>query len=298
MKKFLNGLFNVFWVIFVGITGVISSALTGIALFVSLIGIPFGLQHFKFIPLIFAPAGKRVVTKFCSHFIMNSLWLILGGFITLLVQYALGIVLCITIIGIPLAKQLFKIASFNFAPFGAEIIKDDEYSKDCDRDFDLRLLFRRILADPDKVISTDENGNPVTARQYLEIKRTDYAEYEMRHKNTFMLFLEVFSLLFVAAITFSIMAKLTQNFLATLIVIILICFSYNQLLLSIKSSRLAKNVSFIFKDLFPHYSNDNPILTEKQYNKKIKEVFSYKDSLSSTYVGVFFKAIQSKDKVE
>jgi len=61
MKKALGIIFNVFWILSVGISSVIVNATTGIACCITLIGIPFGLQHFKFIPLAFAPAGKVLV---------------------------------------------------------------------------------------------------------------------------------------------------------------------------------------------------------------------------------------------
>ncbi len=58
----------------------------------------------------------------------NILWFIFGGFITSLLYFVMGILLCITIIGIPFGVQLFKfgvqhfkIAGFSLLPFGRTI---------------------------------------------------------------------------------------------------------------------------------------------------------------------------------
>ena len=48
----------------------------------------------------------------------NILWLILGGLVFFLGWVILGVLLCITIIGIPFGIQCFKAASINLAPFG------------------------------------------------------------------------------------------------------------------------------------------------------------------------------------
>lgn len=51
----------------------------------------------------------------------NILWFILVGFISSAIYCLYGILLCITIIGIPVAKQCFKLAKLSIAPFGKEI---------------------------------------------------------------------------------------------------------------------------------------------------------------------------------
>ena len=52
----------------------------------------------------------------------NILWFIFGGFLSGLGWVISGLILCITVIGIPLGKQCFKFASLSFWPFGKEII--------------------------------------------------------------------------------------------------------------------------------------------------------------------------------
>jgi uncharacterized membrane protein YccF (DUF307 family) len=55
------------------------------------------------------------------NLLLNIIWLILGGFIAVLAYLLGGILLCITIIGIPFGIQCFKLAGLALAPFGREI---------------------------------------------------------------------------------------------------------------------------------------------------------------------------------
>lgn len=52
----------------------------------------------------------------------NIIWIVFGGFFNALGWIAAGILWCITIIGIPVGLQCFKIARLQFAPFGKEVI--------------------------------------------------------------------------------------------------------------------------------------------------------------------------------
>lgn len=56
----------------------------------------------------------------------NIVWFILGGFLVALIYFAIGILMCITIIGIPFGLQLMKIGRLALAPFGKDIkFKED-----------------------------------------------------------------------------------------------------------------------------------------------------------------------------
>ena len=52
----------------------------------------------------------------------NILWFIFGGLLGGLAWIFAGCIWCITIIGIPFGKQLFKMARLSFMPFGASVI--------------------------------------------------------------------------------------------------------------------------------------------------------------------------------
>jgi len=51
----------------------------------------------------------------------NIIWLIFGGIITALLWFLAGLILCVTIIGIPFGVQCFKISQFILWPFGRQI---------------------------------------------------------------------------------------------------------------------------------------------------------------------------------
>lgn len=52
----------------------------------------------------------------------NIIWLILGGLVISLIWALIGIILCLTIIGIPLGSQAFKMAGLTLAPFGHSVV--------------------------------------------------------------------------------------------------------------------------------------------------------------------------------
>jgi len=59
--------------------------------------------------------------------ILNILWVVLGGgFIIWLEYIAGGLLLCLTIVGIPFGVQCFKIAGMGLLPFGKDIEEDPE----------------------------------------------------------------------------------------------------------------------------------------------------------------------------
>jgi uncharacterized membrane protein YccF (DUF307 family) len=56
------------------------------------------------------------------NFILNLLWFILGGFLTGLGWLLAGVIMVITVVGIPWARAAFAIASFSFWPFGRVVV--------------------------------------------------------------------------------------------------------------------------------------------------------------------------------
>ena len=55
------------------------------------------------------------------NFLGNIIWFILGGFLTSVLYCLSGLVMCITVIGIPWGVQHFKIAKYSLVPFGCSI---------------------------------------------------------------------------------------------------------------------------------------------------------------------------------
>ena len=51
----------------------------------------------------------------------NILWLIFGGLLIAIIYFLVGLLMCITLIGIPFGAQLFKLGTYSLWPFGHEI---------------------------------------------------------------------------------------------------------------------------------------------------------------------------------
>ena len=114
---------NILWFILGGFVMAFSWFATGILWCLTIIGIPVGIQCFKFAALSLWPFGKEIVYHpSTSSFLLNVIWLVFSGWILALEHFVGGILLAITIIGIPFAKQSFKLARLALMPFGAEIV--------------------------------------------------------------------------------------------------------------------------------------------------------------------------------
>jgi uncharacterized membrane protein YccF (DUF307 family) len=116
---------NIIWLVFGGIFISIGYLLASIPLIITIIGIPFGIQTIKLAMLALFPFGRTVKDSGnsggCLCLIMNIIWLVFGGLEICLSHLFLGLLFCITIIGIPFGKQHFKLAALALTPFGKEI---------------------------------------------------------------------------------------------------------------------------------------------------------------------------------
>lgn len=122
----MNILLNILWLILGGIFTALEYVVSSLLLMVTIIGIPFGLQTLKMGLLALCPFGKEVrdcpASGGCLSLLMNILWLLLGGIWISLSHLAFGLVLCVTVIGIPFGLQHFKLARLALTPFGKEIV--------------------------------------------------------------------------------------------------------------------------------------------------------------------------------
>ncbi|MEG0741435.1 MAG: YccF domain-containing protein [Clostridia bacterium] len=114
---------NLIWFLVAGFWQGLCWLLAGLLWCLTIVGIPIGRQCFKFSALSFFPFGKEVVPGGGAiSTLMNLLWLVLSGFWLALGSAGIGLVLCLTIIGIPFGLQCFKLARLALTPFGAEIV--------------------------------------------------------------------------------------------------------------------------------------------------------------------------------
>ena len=114
---------NIVWFIFGGVLAGIGWYLVGLLWCCTIVGIPVGMQCFKFGTLSFFPFGKEIqYGGGAGSFLLNILWLVFGGVELALNHVIFGLILCCTINGIPLGMQHFKLAKLAILPFGAEIV--------------------------------------------------------------------------------------------------------------------------------------------------------------------------------
>ncbi len=113
---------NLIWFICGGFISGLSWLLMGVLWCVTIIGIPVGLQCFKFAELSFFPFGREVnYGGGAGSFLLNVIWIIVTGLPLAIMSLVFGGLLCITIIGIPFGLQHFKLAKLALMPFGATI---------------------------------------------------------------------------------------------------------------------------------------------------------------------------------
>ncbi len=117
----MNILLNIIWLIFGGFFAAVAWFIVGLLCSITIVGIPIGLQFFKLARLMLTPFGDEVVINFSKHPILNILWLIFLGWEMAIGHLIVGVLLCVTIIGIPFGLQWFKLAQVALIPFGAEI---------------------------------------------------------------------------------------------------------------------------------------------------------------------------------
>lgn len=116
---------NILWLIFGGLITALEYFIASLLLMLTIVGIPFGLQTLKLGVLALWPFGSTVVDKpqasGCLSILMNIIWILIGGIWIALSHLVWGIILAITIIGIPFARQHFKLAGIALVPFGKEV---------------------------------------------------------------------------------------------------------------------------------------------------------------------------------
>jgi uncharacterized membrane protein YccF (DUF307 family) len=122
----MNVVGNLIWLIFGGIIIAVEYFIGSIVLMITIIGIPYGLQTLKMASLAIWPFGRdtRVHSRAsgCLYIFMNILWLLTGGLCIAVTHAIFGLILCITIIGIPFGLQHFKLTAIALSPFGRDIV--------------------------------------------------------------------------------------------------------------------------------------------------------------------------------
>ena len=115
---------NICWFVFGGFLSGMAWVFSGALWCITIIGIPYGMQCFKFATISFWPFGRKIVYGGGAvSFLVNIIWFVVNRWWLALGHFIIGCVWCITIIGIPFGKQFFKIAKLSLRPFGADVVR-------------------------------------------------------------------------------------------------------------------------------------------------------------------------------
>ena len=124
----LRLILNVIWLVLEGLWMAIAYVLAGIVAFILIITIPFGIAAFRIAGYVLWPFGRTIDRRpeaGIASVIGNIIWIILFGWWLALGHLIAGVLLCLTIIGIPLGLASFKIIPITLVPLGVRIVPVD-----------------------------------------------------------------------------------------------------------------------------------------------------------------------------
>jgi uncharacterized membrane protein YccF (DUF307 family) len=118
-------LLNIIWFVLAGLWMAIGYTLAALICFILIITIPFGIASLRIALFALWPFGRTVVKRTDAGLasgIGNVLWFVLCGWWLALAHLVSGLLLCLTIIGIPLGLANFKLIPVSLLPLGREIV--------------------------------------------------------------------------------------------------------------------------------------------------------------------------------
>lgn len=117
----MNLLLNIIWLICGGFLICVEYIVSSLLLMITIVGIPFGFQTLKLSMLALCPFGREIRScpgdGGCLSVLMNIIWILVGGIWISLSHLAFGVLLCITVIGIPFGLQHFKLGGLGTYSF-------------------------------------------------------------------------------------------------------------------------------------------------------------------------------------
>src|SRR5436190_12067244 len=104
-------------------------AIVALLMFVLIITIPFGIASARIALFCLWPFGHTIVRRpgaGAGSLIGNVIWFVLAGWCLAIGHLVTGVLMCLTIIGIPLGLANFKQIPVSLTPFGRDIVDIDE----------------------------------------------------------------------------------------------------------------------------------------------------------------------------
>ena len=122
-------LLNLIWLVFGGLVMAFGYAVVALVMFVLIITIPFGVASARIALFCLWPFGRTIVRRpdaGAGSTIGNIIWFVLAGWWLAIGHVITGVLMCLTIIGIPLGLANFKLIPVSLTPFGREIVDFDQ----------------------------------------------------------------------------------------------------------------------------------------------------------------------------
>jgi uncharacterized membrane protein YccF (DUF307 family) len=120
---------NVIWLVLCGWWMALLYVVAGVVAFILIITIPFGIAAFRIAGYVLWPFGRTIEVRRdagVASLIGNIVWIILFGWELALGHLVAGVIMCLTIIGIPLGLASFKIIPISLVPLGVRIVRADQ----------------------------------------------------------------------------------------------------------------------------------------------------------------------------
>ncbi|HEY8482604.1 MAG TPA: YccF domain-containing protein [Spirillospora sp.] len=127
----MRTLLNILWLVLAGFWLALSYAIAGVICFILIITIPFGVASFRIAGFALWPFGRTTVPRRdagAGSAIGNVIWIIVAGWWLALGHLITGVLLCLTIIGIPFGIANFKLIPVSLVPLGREIVESGNHT--------------------------------------------------------------------------------------------------------------------------------------------------------------------------
>ena len=122
-------LLNLIWLVFGGLWLALGYAVVALVMFILIITIPFGIAAARMALFCLWPFGRTLVRRAdagAGSVIGNVIWILLAGWWLALGHLITGVLMCLTIIGIPLGLGNFKLIPVSLTPFGRDIVDTEQ----------------------------------------------------------------------------------------------------------------------------------------------------------------------------
>lgn len=118
-------LLNLIWLVLAGVELAIGYAVAALLAVVFVVTIPLAVPAFRLASYALWPFGRVVVRDpdaGAGSLLMNVVWFLVAGWWLLLAHVVFGLLLCLTIVGIPLGIAVFKMGRLAVAPYGKDVV--------------------------------------------------------------------------------------------------------------------------------------------------------------------------------